>query len=109
MSFTPVFPRRSLFLVGALALAFAIGGGIAYLLHMFNPVVGSARSLAELTGRPVLGVVGAAFPDRINAAARRDVWRFAGAVGIVTVALVGVLVLNWSGFRIHLHAATGVG
>jgi len=108
-SFSPVFPRRGLFLIGALLLAFVVGGGLAYLIHLFNPVVGSARSLAEITGRPVLGVVGSAFPGRMNADIRRDIWRFAGAVGVVFVGLFAVLVLNWSGFRIHLHSAFGAG
>jgi hypothetical protein len=82
---------------------------LAYLIHLFNPVVGSARSLAEITGRPVLGVVGSAFPGRMNADIRRDIWRFAGAVGVVFVGLFAVLVLNWSGFRIHLQSAFGAG
>jgi polysaccharide chain length determinant protein (PEP-CTERM system associated) len=109
VSFGPVFPRRSMLLAGALAMALAVGAGLAYLLHLFNPVVGSLNGLAEYTGRPVLGVVGPAFPGRMRAEAVRNAWRFAAAVGTTFVALIGVLALNWSGFRIHLHSIAGMG
>ena len=109
VSFTPVFPRRGMFLVGALGFAFVVGGGLAYLLHLVRPVVGSAHSLAEFTGRPVLGVVGSAFPGRLMSDVKRDLWQFAGAVGIMVVVLGAVLALNWSGFRIHLGNVSGTG
>jgi len=98
--FSPVFPRRTLFLAGGLALALAIGGGLTYLLHLIRPVVGSARSLAEFTGIQVLGVVSSAFPDRINAAAKRDLLRFAAGAACLVLAFAIVLTLNWSGFRL---------
>ena len=99
-AFSPVFPLRTLFLAGSLALALAIGGGLAYLLHLIRPVVGSARSLAEFTGMQVLGVVTSAFPGRINAAAKRDLWQFAAGAACLLVAFAVVLTLNWSGFRL---------
>ena len=102
-AFSPVFPLRSLFLAGGLALALAIGGGLAYLLHLIRPVVGSARSLAEFTGMQVLGVVTSAFPGRINAAAKRDLWQFAAGAACLLVAFAIVLTLNWSGFRLGVQ------
>ena len=99
-SFSPVFPMRTLVLAGSLALALAIGGALAYLLHLLRPVVGSARSLAEFTGLQVLGVVSAAFPGRINAAVKRDLLQFAAGAACLLVAFAVVLTLNWAGFRL---------
>lgn len=108
-SFGPVFPQRGLFLAGVLVAGFAIGGALAYLLHMLRPVVGSARSLAELTGMQVLGVVSSAFPGRIYDSARRDVLRFGAGVACLVVGFVAVVALNWSGFRLGAAATAGMG
>jgi len=106
--FAPVFPRRGLFLAAAFAFALAAGGGLAYLLQLWRPVVGSARSLAEFTGLPVLGVVSAAFPGRLNAAAKRDLLRFAAGAACLLVTFMIALVLNWSGFRL-VSSINGMG
>lgn len=102
--FAPVFPRRTMFLAGALLLALAAGGGLAYLLHLMLPVVGSARSLAELTGLPVLGVVSAAFPGKMHAEAKRDLLHFVAGAACLVAAFGLILILNWSGFRIALSS-----
>ena len=107
-SFAPVFPRRTLFLAGALLLACVLGAALAYGLHLLRPVVGSARSLAALTGLPVIGVVSPAFPLRMSGAVRRDVWQFGVGVAGLLGAFALALVLNWSGIRLGL-ASTGVG
>jgi hypothetical protein len=98
--FAPVFPRRGLFLAGVLVLALAVGGGLAYLMQLMRPVVGSARSLADFTGLPVLGVVSFAFPGRMHTEAQRDLLRFAAGTACLLAAFVGVMILNWSGFRL---------
>ena len=108
VGFAPVFPRRTLFIAGILLGACVLGGGIAFLLHFLRPVVGSARSLAALTGLPVLGVVSSAFPGRINASARRTVLHFGVGVACLLVCFGVALALNWSGFRLGA-SATGVG
>lgn len=107
-SFQPVWPKRGLLLFGVLAAALAMGGSLAYLLHLMRPVVGSARSLSELTGLVVLGVVGAAFPDQQRAGARREVLTFGAAACSLLVAFAAVLVLNRFGVRIALKSF-GVG
>lgn len=99
-NFAPVFPRRTLMLAGGLLLALAIGGGLAYLLQMLRPVVGSARSLSELTGLPVLGVVSAAFPGRMHSEVKRDLLQFATGAACLFAAFAIVLALNWGGFRL---------
>ncbi len=106
-SFQPVWPKRPLLLAGVLAAALALGGGLAYLLHLLRPVVGSARNLSELTGLVVLGVVGAAFPDLQRAGARREVLTFAAIAGSLLVAFVAVLVLNRVGMRLTLNRFGG--
>jgi polysaccharide chain length determinant protein (PEP-CTERM system associated) len=106
--FAPVFPRRALFIAGVLLGACALGAGIAYLLHILRPVVGSARSLTALTGMPVLGVVATAFPGRINASLRQSIYRFGFGVACLVGGCVVALMLNWSGFRLGASAA-GVG
>ena len=106
--FAPVFPRRGLFLAGAFVLALGLGGGLAYLLHLIRPVVGSARSLADLTGLPVLGVVSSAFPGRLDVAAKRDLMHFAAGAACLFGGFIVAILLNWSGFRL-MSASSGVG
>jgi polysaccharide chain length determinant protein (PEP-CTERM system associated) len=98
--FGPVSPRRTMLLVGVLAAALGAGGALAYLLHMLKPVVGSARSLAELADLPVLGVVSAAFPRQLAALARGQLLRFVGAGSVLVAAFACVMVLNWLGVRL---------
>jgi polysaccharide chain length determinant protein (PEP-CTERM system associated) len=107
-AFAPVFPKRSMFLAGAFVLALLVGGGLAYLMHLLRPVVGSARSLAEFTGLPVLGVVSSAFPGRLHANAKRDLLHFAAGAACLLAGFVVAILLNWSGFRL-LSASNGVG
>jgi polysaccharide chain length determinant protein (PEP-CTERM system associated) len=98
--FGPVFPRRTLFLVGALAAALAAGAALAYLLHLLRPVVSSVRGLSELTELPVLGVVSAAFPRQLTMQAKRSLFGFLGAGAVLACVFVVVLLLNHVGFRI---------
>jgi protein tyrosine kinase modulator len=105
VSFSPVFPRRSLFLAGVLLGALALGGGLAYLLHMLRPVVGSAASLARLTGLTVLGTVSSAFPGRSHVEQRGDLKRFAAGIACLLVVFAITVFLSRSGFRLNLHGA----
>jgi polysaccharide chain length determinant protein (PEP-CTERM system associated) len=84
--FDPVFPKRPLLAIGALAGAIVAGGGVAFLLSLLRPVFGSVRRLHELTGLPVLGEVTMTWIERHDALRRRSTWRLAGAVlGMVLV------------------------
>lgn len=98
--FGPVSPRRTLLLAGILVVAAALGGGLAFLLHLLRPVVVSVRGLSELVDLPVLGAVMAAFPEQLARDSRRDLRRLV----LACVALVGVfglaLMLNWRGLRL---------
>ncbi len=77
--FEPVFPRRKLFAIGALAAAIAAGGGAAFLLNLLRPTYGGARRLREMTGLPVLGTVSMTWIERHEALLRRSALRLAGA------------------------------
>jgi polysaccharide chain length determinant protein (PEP-CTERM system associated) len=98
--FAPVFPRRALLSAGVLAGALLLGAGLAYGLHMLQPVVGSAANLAQIAGMPVLGVISVAFPARVEARRRRDALRFAAGVGALVACLGIAIALNLAGFRL---------
>jgi polysaccharide chain length determinant protein (PEP-CTERM system associated) len=106
-SFSPVFPRRPLFLAGVLFGALAIGAALAWGMSLLRPVVGTAQSLSKLTGLPVLGVVSVAFPARVHAETRATMFRFAAGVGFLMFAFVVAVFLSRAGLRIALHAAGG--
>jgi polysaccharide chain length determinant protein (PEP-CTERM system associated) len=87
----PKSPRRILFSVGILLLAFIAGGGVMYLRHRMAPVFWSARSLSAATGARVLGIISGAFPDSQEQSVRRELWWYsAAAVGLVLVAGIAV-------------------
>lgn len=92
--------HRELLLSAVLLGALAAGGALAYLLTLFRPVVSSARELERLAELPVIGVVGAAFPRRLQSAARWSAMRFGLATSILIVGLLFVLNLNNNGFRL---------
>lgn len=100
--FVPVWPPR-LLLLAVIFLA-AIGGGaaLAYALHWLWPVVGSARSLEQLTQLPVLGVVSSGFPGADRRAARRDLLGLSTAFACLVLAFAVVLVLNQVGVRLSI-------
>lgn len=106
--FRPVFPRRGLFMAMVLAAALGAGAALAWFRQMLRPVVGSPRSLAELTGLSVIGVVGPAFPQRSSAALRGEALRFASGCVALLSAFAVALLLNAGGFRIVLFNS-GVG
>ena len=66
--YAPVAPPRLLFLAVALLGALGVGGGLCYFIAQLRPVFNSSRSLREVSGLPVFGVVGRVM---IDAAARR--------------------------------------
>lgn len=97
--FTPVAPQRLLLLVGVLVGALALGGGLCYLLHLLNPVVGSMRALTEFTHLPVLGVVSPAFPQQHWQLKRKDLLHFGLAISALLVVFVAAVILQHLGVR----------
>lgn len=98
----PVSPDRPLLLVAVLLAALAAGLGAAYGLNLLQPVAGSARALAALTGATVLGVVGNAFPARTARTARRDARRIFVAAACLVATFAAILMLSNAGWRMSL-------
>ncbi|MDB6105575.1 MAG: hypothetical protein JWO52_5574, partial [Gammaproteobacteria bacterium] len=91
-NFKPSPPSRSQLIAAVLALALALGGGVAYLRHQLNPVFWSAVNLAAMSGTTVLGVVNSAFPEAVRRERRRDaLWYGVAVVGLLAMAVVLVL------------------
>jgi len=98
--FNPVFPTRPLLLLAVLFASLVIGAGVAWLLCKMRPVFFHGRSLAEITGLPVIGVVSLAWVERHRAVLRQDYLRYAAAGGTLLVATVLVSAIHDSGARL---------
>jgi polysaccharide chain length determinant protein (PEP-CTERM system associated) len=105
VSATPIWPRRSMWLVAVLLASLAAGGAVANRLGRWRPMVGSPGALAALTGVRVLAVVGSAFPSRARRVWRREVWTTSLAAACLVLAFAGVVVLSHNGVRLGMPAA----
>lgn len=85
----PVAPKRNLLLIGVLILGLGAGGAIAFVIHQLNPVFHNAKSLRDVTGRPVLGVVSMTWLERHQSGRRIDFSSFA----IAGASLLGIFVI----------------
>lgn len=103
--FAPISPRRSILVVAVLAVAFAVGGGIAFLLHSMTPVFTSARNLAEKTGLTVLGTVSLISIDRHRSELMRAYMGY--AAGAIALCLLGVIVLQMSRMGLRIGSQPG--
>lgn len=92
VGFNPVFPNRPLLLAAVLIAGVALGGAIAYLLHLLRPVFVDSRSMAEITGVPVLGSVTRTWVELQRAEIRRGLLRYSAASALLVV-LFGVVVV----------------
>jgi polysaccharide chain length determinant protein (PEP-CTERM system associated) len=100
----PTWPNRPLLLTVVWIAALGAGAGLAYMLHKHRPVVSSVRAMNEVTTFPVLGVVSAAFPTFQRAQSRFHAMRFTAAALCLLGAFGAVLMLNWLGARLSIHA-----
>jgi thiosulfate reductase cytochrome b subunit len=77
---------------------------LAYALDQFNPVLGSAVPVAQLTGLTVLAEVGTAFPTLARLTSRRELRQVSIAiVCLLAVFLIG-LSLSGAGLRLDIPA-----
>jgi len=106
VSFAPVWPSRGKMLLEVLVAALAAGGALAYGLNQLRPVVGSPAALRQLTGVPVVAVVGNAFPTRSARLARSEVRWFSLALGCLLAGFVLAVVLSHAGVRLGGVAQT---
>jgi polysaccharide chain length determinant protein (PEP-CTERM system associated) len=102
VSSAPVWPRRSVFLLGVLIAALMAGVVIANRLDRMHPLVGSAGALAAFTGVPVLAAIGPAFPAKARRATRWEILKVSAVATCLVLACVGVLILSHNGVRLNL-------
>jgi polysaccharide chain length determinant protein (PEP-CTERM system associated) len=91
VAFTPTFPNRPILLTVVLLVGLAVGGSVAYLMHLIRPVFSSENALIERTGLPVLGVVTRTWVEKYRAQMRAGLMRYAVASGLLVFAFVAVL------------------
>ena len=92
----PVAPVRGILILIALVVGIGAGAGVAYLIHMFNPVFLDVATLRRVTMRPVLGAVSKTWLDRGKVVRRVDLSSFAFAgIGLVVVFLGTVLFMDF--------------
>lgn len=88
----PVAPLRGIMILIVLVAGIGAGGGVAYLIHLFNPVFIDVSTLRRVTMRPVLGVVSKTWLDRGKVVRRVDFSSFALAgAGLLVVFVSTVL------------------
>jgi len=104
--FKPVWPRRTVLLLGIFVLALGAGGALAYGLDQLHPVVGSAAGVSRLTGLPVLAQVGPAFPAATQREMRREIRHVSFAVAVLASLLVVGIGISLAGVRIDTAALT---
>jgi polysaccharide chain length determinant protein (PEP-CTERM system associated) len=85
----PVAPPRVFLLIAVLVLASAAGIGSAFIMDQLRPVFHDHKTLASVTGRPVLGIVSLTWVDRHKSMRQRELSAFV----TVGVALLGVFIL----------------
>ena len=102
-SFKPAFPNRPLLLAAVLFVGLAIGGGVAYLMHMLKPVFSSEHALAERTGLPVIGTVTRTWVDKYRRQVRAGLLRYSMAAGLLFVLFIVVVIAQESGSQLLRH------
>lgn len=93
-SLDPVAPKRVLFLIGVLLVGLGAGGVLAFILHQLNPVFHDARTLHNITERPVLGVVSMTWLERHRLGRTVDFSSFAIAGTSLLVVFVFSILLR---------------
>lgn len=87
----PVAPNRSLLLIGALLGSIVVGIGVAVGLSQLRPVFHDARTLRNVVGLPLLGVVTLVVSDAVKKKERSNLLKFALASGsLVMCFAVGI-------------------
>jgi len=106
VSYTPVWPQRTKLLAVVLILALGAGAALAYALNQWRPVVSSPTALRQMTGIPVVAVVGCAFPTRTALTARSELRRFSFALVCILIGFAAIVVLSQLGFRLSFSGGT---
>jgi polysaccharide chain length determinant protein (PEP-CTERM system associated) len=94
VGFKPTFPNRPLLLSVVFVLALALGGGVAFVLHLLRPVFSSERSLADITGLPVLGAVTRTWVEKHRAQRRNGLLRYGLVSGLLMVSFIVAMAIQ---------------
>lgn len=97
---SPIFPNRPLFLFAVLVIGIGAGCALAYLMHLLRPVFATGRSLADMTGLPVLGTVTRSWVEKYRAQLRRGLLRYAAASAALFVVFIIVVAVQEPGSRL---------
>jgi polysaccharide chain length determinant protein (PEP-CTERM system associated) len=102
----PVAPNRPQLLVIVLFAGLLAGAGTAFAAHRTKPVFTGVRSLADVTGVPVLGSVSRAWFERHQFQRRSEWLRLGAATGGLVAVFALVMILADAGARL-LHTIAG--
>ena len=98
---TPVAPNRLLMLPAVLFVALGAGLFFSFIISQALPTFHDARTLREVTARPVLGTVSLLINATMNRQRRRNVALFAGGLaGLFAVYGAALMLLTIGGPRI---------
>jgi polysaccharide chain length determinant protein (PEP-CTERM system associated) len=86
----PVPPTRTVLLAMALGVALAAGFVVAFIASQLMPTFHDARSLRDLTKRPILGMVTMLPTAALSRLRRRNAFLFAGGLGGLLVSFAAV-------------------
>ena len=86
----PVPPTRMVLLAMALGVALAAGFVVAFIASQLMPTFHDARSLRDLTKRPILGMVTMLPTEALSRLRRRNAFLFAGGLGGLLVSFAAV-------------------
>lgn len=104
--FKPVSLDHRMLLAAVLLAGLAVGGGLAYLIGQIKPVFFHSRSLTEVTGLPVLGVVSLTSRGRSQIKTRLSYLSYSAALAVLLVMFLAVVRFNDAGS--HLLRQIGV-
>lgn len=90
----PVAPLRGILILAALVVGVGAGAGVAYLIHLFNPVFLDVSTLRRVTMRPVLGAVSKTWLDRGKVVRRMDLSSFAIAGMCLIAVFLGTILFQ---------------
>lgn len=92
---TPTAPNRPLFLTAVLIAGLGAGVAVAFVLSRLRTTFSTARELEKSSGMPVIGSIGEVLTDAQRALRRRRLMLFAGGVGALGVAYIGLVGLEF--------------
>ncbi len=93
----PEAPNRPLLLTGVLMLSLLAALALAYGLNLLRPVFQNVRSLADVTGLPVIGQVSRTVTAQHATTMRLNMLAFSGCAAALVVAFAVVMLLRGGG------------